>query len=101
MLSFFASVIATPFGLDGHAATMAAARRVVRKNPVTRRKARGRNRDAIRPGSDWHDITRVQKRRTAHHTLQSADNASAVPPHALGVLRVSLVRPHPPVTPHN
>src|SRR6266699_3177452 len=56
MLSFFASVIATPFGLDGHAATIAAARRVVRKNSVTRSKARGSIRDAIRRGSDWHGL---------------------------------------------
>src|SRR5437016_10237826 len=61
MLSFFASVIATPFGLDGHAATIAAARRVVRKNSVTRSKARGSIRDAIRRGSDWRGLHMIPR----------------------------------------
>src|SRR5207248_5470159 len=46
--------------------------------------------DEVLGGRD--DMTRVQKRRTAHHTLQSADNAASVGPHDLGVLGVSLVR---------
>src|SRR2546421_2166403 len=51
--------------------------------------------DEVLGGRD--DMTRVQKRRTAHHTLQSADNATSVGPHDLGVLGVSLVRAPPPV----
>src|SRR5438552_9939112 len=47
-----------------------------------------------------HDMTCVQKRRTAHHTLQSADNATSVGPHDLGVLGFSLVCARPSVFDH-
>src|SRR5207248_2969617 len=55
--------------------------------------------DEVLGGRD--DMTCVQKRRTAHHTLQSADNATSVGPHDLGVLGVSLVRAPPPVIAHH
>src|SRR2546429_9414712 len=77
MLSFFASVIATPFGLDGHAATIAAARRVVRKNSVTHRKARGSIRDAIRRGSDWHGLHRIPRGDGPNRPLGSRTTRAA------------------------
>src|SRR6266513_4772896 len=77
MLSFFASVIATPFGLDGHAATMAAVRRVVRKDSVTRSKARGSIRDAIRRGSDWHGRHTIPRGDGANWPFGSRDTRAA------------------------
>jgi hypothetical protein len=77
MLSFFVSVIATPFGLDGHAATMAAARRMVRKNSVTRSKARGSIRDAIRRGSDWHGLHMIPRGDGANWPCGSRDTRAA------------------------
>src|SRR5947207_16025724 len=77
MLSFFASVIATPFGLDGHAATMAAVRRVVRKDSVTRSKARGSIRDAIRRGSDWQGLYMIARGDGANRPFGSRDTRAA------------------------
>src|SRR5204863_7779487 len=79
MLSFFASVIATPFGLDGHAATMAAVRRVVRKDSVTRSKARGSIRDAICRGSDWQGLHMIARGHGANWPFGSRDTRAADP----------------------
>src|SRR5436853_6499223 len=49
--------------------------------------------DEVLGGRD--DMTCVRQRRTAHHTLHSADTTTSIAPHHLGVLAASLVRAPP------
>jgi len=53
------------------------ARRVVRKNSVTRSKARGSIRDAIRRGSDWHGLHMILRGDGANWPFASRDTRAA------------------------